>query len=123
MLSTGLTTPFESDNGPAWAEMLARIADKNIRLGAALERVRDRPRASRRALIEEIERERGRIARELHAGAGQPLAGIKLNLDLLDHWFCGLRQKREDQSTETVENSAREVPIEVIDALIRLQHL
>jgi two-component system NarL family sensor kinase len=32
----------------------------------------------------ELERERSRIARELHAGAGQPLAGIKVNLELLD---------------------------------------
>ena len=32
----------------------------------------------------ELERERSRIARELHAGAGQPLAGIKLHLEILD---------------------------------------
>jgi two-component system sensor histidine kinase UhpB len=36
------------------------------------------------ALLESLDRERGRLARELHAGAGQPLSGIKLNLDLLD---------------------------------------
>ena len=124
MLSQRLNTPpSETDNGQAWAEMLARIADKNIRLGAVLERVRERPCVSRSALIEEIERERGRIARELHAGAGQPLAGIKLNLDLLDHWFCALRQRREGQSTEPVENVPQEIPVEVIDALIRLQRL
>ncbi|MGI8991474.1 MAG: sensor histidine kinase [Bryobacteraceae bacterium] len=34
-----------------------------------------------------LERERARIARELHAGAGQPLAGIKLNLELLRSSF------------------------------------
>nr|MDQ2901552.1 histidine kinase [Acidobacteriota bacterium] len=34
-----------------------------------------------------LERERSRIARELHAGAGQPLAGIKLHLDLLRSTF------------------------------------
>jgi signal transduction histidine kinase len=34
-------------------------------------------------LADEIERERSQIARELHAGAGQPLAGIRLNLELL----------------------------------------
>jgi two-component system NarL family sensor kinase len=37
-----------------------------------------------RLLMAELERERSRIARELHAGAGQPLAGIKINLELLD---------------------------------------
>jgi signal transduction histidine kinase len=37
-----------------------------------------------RSLMAELERERSRIARELHAGAGQPLAGIKINLEMLD---------------------------------------
>ncbi len=37
-----------------------------------------------RAIVRELERERSRIARELHAGAGQPLAGIKLDLEMLD---------------------------------------
>lgn len=37
-----------------------------------------------RSLLAELERERSRIARELHAGAGQPLAGIKSHLELLD---------------------------------------
>jgi signal transduction histidine kinase len=36
-----------------------------------------------RTVLAELERERSRIARDLHAGAGQPLAGIKLNLQLL----------------------------------------
>jgi len=34
-------------------------------------------------LISALERERSRIARELHAGAGQPLAGMRLNLEML----------------------------------------
>jgi len=34
-------------------------------------------------ILGELERERSRIARDLHAGAGQPLAAIKLNLELL----------------------------------------
>ena len=38
----------------------------------------------------ELERERSRIARELHAGAGQPLAGIKVNLELLDGWSASM---------------------------------
>jgi signal transduction histidine kinase len=36
------------------------------------------------AILRELERERSRIARELHAGAGQPLAGMKMNLEMLD---------------------------------------
>jgi signal transduction histidine kinase len=43
-----------------------------------------RNRGRRGSAVEEIERERGRIARELHAGAGQPLAGIKISLEPLD---------------------------------------
>ena len=37
-----------------------------------------------RTIFRELERERSRIARDLHAGAGQPLAGMKLNLEILD---------------------------------------
>jgi signal transduction histidine kinase len=50
------------------------------------------PRNSGRAIVRELERERSRIARELHAGAGQPLAGIKLNLDMLDDCAAALPQ-------------------------------
>ncbi len=39
---------------------------------------------SSRSRILAVERERSRIAKDLHAGAGQPLAGIKMNLALLD---------------------------------------
>ena len=68
------------DHG-AWAEMLAEIHDKNTKLG---ELVSKRwPRRSGTAILTELERERSRIARELHAGAGQPLAGIKLHLEIL----------------------------------------
>ena len=34
-------------------------------------------------VMDEVRRERSRLGRELHAGAGQPLAGIKLNLEML----------------------------------------
>jgi two-component system NarL family sensor kinase len=37
-------------------------------------------------VVDAVEQERARIARELHAGAGQPLAAIKLNLELLEAW-------------------------------------
>lgn len=62
--------------------MLARVAGANCRLHEALAGQPDRGDRGR-SLLAELERERSRIARELHAGAGQPLAGIKLNLELL----------------------------------------
>jgi two-component system sensor histidine kinase UhpB len=71
----------------AWSDMLAGIAEKNAKLGEAVAK-RYRPRSGA-SLISELERERARIARELHAGAGQPLAGIKLHLERLDE--CAAR--------------------------------
>jgi signal transduction histidine kinase len=80
--------PLPTDG--AWTEMLARIGEKQARLSRIAEKMGvENMRASgsrRSSLLEEIEKERGRIARELHAGAGQPLAGIKINLELLDEW-------------------------------------
>lgn len=80
----------------AWAEMLSRIGQKNSRLYDVLARDskarRSGPRNNGRAIVHELERERSRIARELHAGAGQPLAGIKLNLEMLDEWAGVLPQ-------------------------------
>ena len=69
------------DNG-AWAEMLAEVYEKNVRLSDLI--ARRWPPRSGTAVLTELERERSRIARELHAGAGQPLAGIKLHLEILD---------------------------------------
>jgi signal transduction histidine kinase len=62
------------------------IGQKNGRLYSFVERHRPaRPMgtAPKIKLFLELERERCRIGRELHAGAGQPLAGIKLNLEML----------------------------------------
>ncbi|HEY4084415.1 MAG TPA: sensor histidine kinase [Bryobacteraceae bacterium] len=70
-------------DGGAWAEMLAGICDKNARLGDAVSQ-KWPPRKSQVPLLAELERERSRIARELHAGAGQPLAGIKIHLEILE---------------------------------------
>jgi signal transduction histidine kinase len=68
--------------------MLADISEKNARL---IEIVTKRcPSRSRSTLLTELERERSRIARELHAGAGQPLAGIKLHLEMLEDRAAGL---------------------------------
>ncbi len=66
----------------AWTEMLSSISDKNARLSELV--TRRWPKRTGTALLSELERERSRIARELHAGAGQPLAGIKLHLEALD---------------------------------------
>ncbi len=44
-------------------------------------KVRTAPRAS---AAEVLESERARLARELHAGAGQALAGIRIHLELID---------------------------------------
>ena len=57
-----------------------------------------------RSLVEEIERERGRIARELHAGAGQPLAGIKISLEPLDALFRSMPESMPE------ERPARRLP-------------
>jgi len=70
-------------DGGAWAEMLAGICVKNARLGDAVSR-KWPARKSTAPLLKELERERSRIARELHAGAGQPLAGIKIHLEILE---------------------------------------
>jgi signal transduction histidine kinase len=90
----------------AWAEMLSSIGQRNSQLYGLVSRsplagnagIHDRPsidvnkdknknphRGVANAVMQELERERTRIARDLHAGAGQPLAGIKLNLEMLDH--------------------------------------
>jgi two-component system, NarL family, sensor kinase len=72
----------------AWAEMLAGFAEKNARLSDIV--AKRCPVRSGFALLTELERERSRIARELHAGAGQPLAGIKLHLEILNECTSGL---------------------------------
>jgi signal transduction histidine kinase len=78
----------------AWADMLSRIGQKNSRLydvvGCGLRPSAAAPGPTGPSLLHELERERSRIARELHAGAGQPLAGIQLNLDLLGQCSAAL---------------------------------
>lgn len=65
--------------------MLSRVGNKLCRLEEYVEAQskRKRPVAGRASVLREIEKERARIARDLHAGAGQPLSGIKLNLEIL----------------------------------------
>ncbi len=80
----------------AWADILSKIGQKNSRLHDLLKRDSlSRGAGSHntgRTIVRELERERSRIARELHAGAGQPLAGIKLNLEMLDDCSAALPQ-------------------------------
>jgi signal transduction histidine kinase len=54
------------------------------------------PRRIGPAIIRELERERSRIARELHAGVGQPLAAIRLNLEMLSECAAALPQQARE---------------------------
>jgi two-component system NarL family sensor kinase len=78
--------------------MLARIGRQNCRLSAIIEQSGSRGQGSRagRMILEELEKERTRIARDLHAGAGQPLAGIKMNLEMIDGYLAGLPESARD---------------------------
>ena len=77
----------------AWAEMLAGICEKNARLSDIV--AKRWPPRSGKAILTELERERSRIAKELHAGAGQPLAGIKIHLEILN------------EVTESIQDAAK----------------
>jgi signal transduction histidine kinase len=82
-----------SDAGPERNEVLASMmrwqsnATRNyFRLLQALEslaRMVHRSRSTGAVVMEALETERTRIARELHSGIGQTLAGIKLNVELI----------------------------------------
>jgi two-component system sensor histidine kinase UhpB len=80
--------------------MLARIGEKHVRLSRIAGTLWNR--APGRSLLEEIERERGRIARELHAGAGQPLAGIKISLEPVDDLFRAMPQSIPEEAREAI---------------------
>jgi signal transduction histidine kinase len=87
-------------DGGAWAEMLAGICDKNARLGDAVSQ-KWPPRKNQVPLLAELERERSRIARELHAGAGQPLAGIKIHLEILEECASAINDFPKGDSMRT----------------------
>lgn len=80
----------------AWAEMLAEIGEKNVRLSELV--LQKWPPRSGNALLAELERERSRIARELHAGAGQPLAGIKIHLEILEEYASAIGDRAKMDS-------------------------
>ena len=89
-----------SDVRPAPDQALAETLQLNLRLShhlfrlmGACRRIEDST-ARRRAdpgrwLTREVERERTRIAHNLHAGAGQTLAAIKINLELIQALMPG----------------------------------
>ena len=95
-----MLTDIDAVEMTAWADILSMIGEKNSRLYDLLERDRPARRSadagSGRMIIQELERERSRIARDLHAGAGQPLAGIKMNLETLDHCASSLPPSGRD---------------------------
>ena len=69
-------------------ELQSNAMHHYFRLRSMLEALEARTKAASRSvgliLSEAIEMERTRIARELHSGVGQTLAGIKVNLELLE---------------------------------------
>lgn len=71
-----------------WTKITANWAEQNARLAAWLA---SRGSASSFSapssgsrLVDELERERERIARDLHSGAGQPLSGMPICLEMLE---------------------------------------
>lgn len=87
-------------DGGAWAEMLAGICDKNVRLSNVVSQ-KWPARKNPAPLLAELERERSRIARELHAGAGQPLAGIKIHLEILEECAYAIDDSAKMDSVRT----------------------
>ncbi len=90
-----------------WVEILARMGAKHARL-SRLAAGLPRARSAGRSVLVEVEKERGRIARELHAGAGQPLAGIKISLEQVESWR---------------ESNPGVLPPEVEEAVVRIHRL
>jgi signal transduction histidine kinase len=69
-----------SDLGGRWIEHLLRLAVAERRLFL---RVRPRRGGSGRNAARQMEMERRRLGRDLHTGAGQALAAIRIQLDLI----------------------------------------
>jgi signal transduction histidine kinase len=84
-----------------WATLLAGLVEKNARLAKVASRESEN---SSGRIFAALERERSRIAADLHSGAGQPLAGIGLNLEI-------------------IERSAEDLPSDAREAVDRLRRL
>jgi signal transduction histidine kinase len=84
-----------SERGSALSRESARAA--NCGMGGTLSRNTRTGRSfAGSPIFQELELERSRLARELHAGAGQPLAAIKLHLTILDNLSEGLPPPARD---------------------------
>ncbi len=108
-------------DGGAWAEMLAGICDKNTRLSNVLSQ-KWPPRKSQAPLLAELERERSRIARELHAGAGQPLAGIKIHLEILEECASAIDDFSEIDSMRTTIGRLRTLAEQALGQVRAVSH-
>ena len=83
----------------SWSLLTAEWAEHNCRLAAVLAR---KPGGSSRTIVAELERERERIARDLHAGAGQPLSGIQICLELVDEFVRNPANGNQITASEAV---------------------
>ncbi len=99
------------------AAVHARIMRNYFRLARAHEELSRRRRTPRRNtgswLAEQLELERARLGRELHAGAGQALAGIKIHLEIIDSLL--------ESPPEAVRASLHRIGLLAQDALQQLR--
>src|SRR5208282_417997 len=66
-----------------WQSNATRNYFRLLRAHESLNRLARPARSTGAVVMEALETERTRIARELHTGAGQTLAGIKVNVELI----------------------------------------
>jgi signal transduction histidine kinase len=108
-------------DGGAWAEMLAGICQKNARLGDLVSQ-KWPARKNAAPLLLELERERSRIARELHAGAGQPLAGIKIHLEILEECASAINDSTKTDSVRMTINRLRTLAEQALGQVRAVSH-
>jgi signal transduction histidine kinase len=80
----GSLRPVDLDGIAAVQGSMMRNYFRLLRAQEHLERRAHHVHAAPAAVLDQLESERGRLAHELHAGAGQALAGIKIHLELID---------------------------------------
>ncbi len=100
-------------------EMQSRAVQNYFRLRKLQEALEKRAGAAARpvgaVLAEAIEMERTRTARELHSGVGQTLAGIKMNLELMESRLPG--------APSQVSEAIRRIYSLAEDALGEIRHI
>lgn len=102
------------------AAVHARIMRNYFRLARANEELMTRrrrtpPRATGSWLAEQLEMERARLGRELHAGAGQSLAGIKIHLEIIGSLL--------EKPPEAMRESLHRIGLLAQDALQQLRSI